>query len=41
MDILLLSVARFALEGDVAAVAINKHIAGNNTDRISGSKNVK
>lgn len=41
MDILLLSVARFALEEDVATVAINKYFAGNNTDGISGSKNVK
>jgi hypothetical protein len=37
MDILLLSVARLALEGDVAAVAIYKDIARNNTDGVSGS----
>jgi hypothetical protein len=41
MDVLLLSVARFALKGDVAAVTINKYIAGNNADGVSGSKNVK
>jgi hypothetical protein len=41
MDVLLLSVARFALERDVAGVTINKHITRNNTDGVSGCKNIK
>jgi hypothetical protein len=36
MDILLLSITRLALEGDVAAAAIDKDIARNNTYGISG-----